>query len=134
MRRQPDRQRRQRGIERQAADARLGLADGGLVEADAIAGDHHPELIKGQIVGGAWMTIGHTLCETTAPYYPSTTHAPLDFLNYGMTGVAEMPPAECEVLEHPAESGPFGAKGVGEMVANSSISAILNAINNALDL
>jgi CO/xanthine dehydrogenase Mo-binding subunit len=46
---------------------------------------------KGQIVGGAWMAIGHTLCEPTAPYYPTTEHAPLDLLNYGMTGVAEMP-------------------------------------------
>jgi len=94
----------------------------------------NPELVKGQITGGAWMAIGHALCETTAPYYPSTAHAPLDFLNYGMAGVAEMPPVECEVLEYPSASGPFGAKGVGEMVANSPIPAILNAINNALDV
>jgi CO/xanthine dehydrogenase Mo-binding subunit len=105
-----------------------------LKSAYEIGRQLNPELVKGQIVGGAWMAIGHALCETTAPYYPSPAHAPLDFLNYGMTGVAEMPPVECEVLEYPAESGPYGAKGVGEMVANSPIPAILNAINNALDV
>ena len=41
---------------------------------------------------------------------------------------------ECKLLEFPCDSGPFGAKGVGEMVANSPIPAIVNAINNALDL
>ena len=51
-----------------------------------------------------------------------------------MTGVAEMPEVECELLEFPSPSGPYGAKGVGEMVANSPIPAIVNAINNALDL
>jgi CO/xanthine dehydrogenase Mo-binding subunit len=105
-----------------------------LKSAYEIGRQINPELVKGQIVGGAWMGIGHTLCETTAPYYPSTRHAPLDFLNYGMTGVAEMPEVECELLEFPSESGPYGAKGVGEMVANSPIPAIVNAINNALDL
>jgi len=105
-----------------------------LKSAYEIGRQINPELVKGQIVGGAWMAIGHTLCETTAPYYPTTEHAPLDFLNYGMTGVAEMPEVECELLEFPSPSGPFGAKGVGEMVANSPIPAIVNAINNALDL
>ncbi len=94
----------------------------------------NPELVKGQIVGGAWMGIGHALYETTAPYYPAIDHAPYDFLNYVIPGAAEMPEVQCEILEYPSETGPYGAKGVGEMVANAPIPAIVNAINNALDV
>ncbi len=94
----------------------------------------NPELVKGQIVGGAWMGIGHALYETTAPAYPAIDPAPVDFQNYLMPGPAEMPEVQCEVLEFPAESGPYGGKGVGEMVTNGPIPAIVNAINNALDV
>lgn len=94
----------------------------------------NPELVSGQIVGGAWMGIGHALYETTAPYYPAIQHGPHDFLNYVMPGAAEMPEVECEVLEFPSDTGPYGAKGVGEMVANGPIPAIVNAINDALDV
>ena len=38
------------------------------------------------------------------------------------------------MLEYPAESGPYGGKGVGEMVTNGPIPAIVSAINNALDV
>ncbi len=92
----------------------------------------NPELVRGQIVGGAWMGIAHALYETTAPQYPAVDPAPTDFTSYLLPGPAEMPPVECEVLEFPAASGPFGGKGVGEMVTNSPIPAIVNAINNAL--
>ena len=36
------------------------------------------------------------------------------------------------VLERPSDDGPFGAKGVGEMTANSPIPAIANAIFDAV--
>ena len=64
--------------------------------------------------------------------YPFAEHAPLDFLNYGMTGVAEMPEVECELLEFPSPSGPFGAKGVGEAGTAGAVGAVLCAINDAL--
>ena len=92
----------------------------------------NPELVTGQIVGGAWMGMGHALYESTAPYYPAIQHAPHDFLNYVMPGAAEMPEVECEILEFPSATGPYGAKGVGEMVANGPIPAIVNAINDAI--
>lgn len=94
----------------------------------------NPDLVKGQIVGGAWMGIGHALYETTAPGYPAIDPAPVDFQNYLQPGPSETPEVVCEVLEYPAESGPYGGKGVGEMVTNGPIPAIVNAINNALDV
>ena len=104
----------------------------GIKSAYEVGQQVNPELVKGQIVGGAWMGIGHALHESTAPYYPATDHGPRDFQSYMMPGPGDMPPVECEVLEFGSRNGPFGAKGVGEMVTNSPIPAIVNAINNAL--
>jgi CO/xanthine dehydrogenase Mo-binding subunit len=43
-----------------------------------------------------------------------------------------MPEVEHEVLEIPSKTGPFGAKGIGEMSATPPIPAIVNAINDAI--
>ncbi len=91
----------------------------------------NPALVKGQIVGGAWMGMSHALYETTAPYYPDPGHAPKDFSEYLMPGAHEIPQIECVVLEYPSSNGPYGVKGVGEMTANSPIPAIVNAIYHA---
>lgn len=91
----------------------------------------NPALVQGQIVGGAWMAMSHTLYETTAPYYPAVDHSPKDFSEYLMPGTMEMPEIECVVLEIPSSNGPYGVKGVGEMTANSPIPAIVNAIYHA---
>src|SRR6266540_2645082 len=92
----------------------------------------NPALVQGQIVGGAWMAVSHTLYETTAPYYPSTEHSPKDFSDYLMPGAQELPEIDCVVLEIPSSNGPYGVKGVGEMTANSPIPAIVNAIYDAV--
>jgi CO/xanthine dehydrogenase Mo-binding subunit len=91
----------------------------------------NPALVRGQIVGGAWMGMSHALSETTEPYYPRRDHSPKDFAEYLMPGPAEMPEIECVVLEVPSADGPYGVKGVGEMTANSPIPAIVNAIHDA---
>jgi len=92
----------------------------------------NPRLVHGQIVGGAWMGVSHTLYETTAPYYPLIDHAPESFSEYLMPGPAESPVIEAEVLGIPSSNGPYGQKGVGEMTANSPIPAIVNAIYDAI--
>jgi CO/xanthine dehydrogenase Mo-binding subunit len=91
----------------------------------------NPALVQGQIVGGAWMAMSHTLYETTAPYYPAVDHSPKDFSEYLMPGTLEMPQIEAVILEMPSSNGPYGVKGVGEMTANSPIPAIVNAIYHA---
>ncbi len=91
----------------------------------------NPALVKGQIVGGAWMGMSHALYETTQPYYPDPAYSPKDFSEYLMPGAYEMPKIECVVLEYPSSNGPYGVKGVGEMTANSPIPAIVNAIYHA---
>jgi CO/xanthine dehydrogenase Mo-binding subunit len=91
----------------------------------------NPALVRGQIVGGAFMGMSHALYETTEPYYPRPDHKPKDFSEYVMPGPAELPEIDCVVLEIPSSNGPYGVKGVGEMTANSPIPAIVNAIHDA---
>jgi CO/xanthine dehydrogenase Mo-binding subunit len=49
-----------------------------------------------------------------------------------MPGPGDIPSFESVILERPSQDGPFGAKGVGEMTANSPIPAIANAIFDAV--
>lgn len=91
----------------------------------------NPALAQQQIVGGAWMGISHALYETTEPYYPSREHGPTGFVDYLMPGPADLAAMESVILERPADNGPFGGKGIGEMTANSPIPAIANAIHDA---
>jgi CO/xanthine dehydrogenase Mo-binding subunit len=92
----------------------------------------NPKMVEQQIVGGAWMGMSHALYETTEPYYPDRAHGPLDFNEYLMPGPGDLPAFEGVILERPSSDGPFGAKGVGEMTANSPIPAIANAIFDAV--
>jgi len=71
------------------------------------------------------------LYETTEPYYPKRDHLPSNFGEYVLPGPAEAPEMESVVIERPSSTGPYGAKGIGEMTANSPIAAIGNAIYDA---
>ena len=92
----------------------------------------NPKMVEQQIIGGAWMGMSHALYETTEPYYPDRNRGPVDFNEYLMPGPGDLPQFEAVVLERPSDDGPFGAKGVGEMTANSPIPAIANAIFDAV--
>jgi CO/xanthine dehydrogenase Mo-binding subunit len=94
----------------------------------------NPALVEQQIVGGAWMGISYALYETTSPYNPLPDHAPADFGEYLMPHAAEVPEMENVVIERPNPSGPFGVKGVGEMVSNPQSPAIANAIFDAIGI
>ncbi|MCP4386431.1 MAG: xanthine dehydrogenase family protein molybdopterin-binding subunit [Hyphomicrobiales bacterium] len=92
----------------------------------------NPKMVEQQIIGGAWMGLSHALYETTEPYYPNRDHGPVDFNEYLMPGPGDLPEFGGVILERPAGDGPYGAKGVGEMTANSPIPAIANAIFDAV--
>ena len=92
----------------------------------------NPAMVQQQIVGGAWMGISHALYETTGAVLPDRAHGPLDFDEYLMPGPGDLAAMEGVILERPATNGPYGAKGIGEMTANSPIPAIANAIFDAV--
>src|SRR3954463_14408661 len=102
-----------------------------LTSAYEIGRAMNPALAHQQIVGGAWMGMSHALYETTEPYYPDRAHGPLDFSEYLMPGPGDIAVMESAIIERPAANGPYGAKGIGEMPANSPIAAIANAIFDA---
>jgi CO/xanthine dehydrogenase Mo-binding subunit len=91
----------------------------------------NPAMATQQIEGGAWMGVSHALFEATEPYYPAREHGPRDFEEYLMPGPADNSVMQSLIIERPADNGPFGAKGIGEMTANAPIPAIANAIYDA---
>ena len=93
----------------------------------------NPALATQQVEGGAWMGVSHALFESTEPGYPaSREHGPISFSDYLMPGPADVPEQTSVLLERPADTGPFGAKGIGEMTANAPIPAIANAVYDAI--
>jgi len=92
----------------------------------------NPRLVEQQLRGGAWMGMSHAAWETTEPYYPARDHGPLDFNSYIMPGPGDLAPHHISVLERPAEDGPYGGKGPGEMCANPVLPAVVNAVYDAV--
>ena len=93
-----------------------------------------PRMVEQQLVGGAWIGLSHALFETTEPYYPDRRHGPEDFNAYAMPGPGDVVPHHVTVLERPAEDGPFGGKGPGEMCANPVLPAVANALYDAVGI
>jgi CO/xanthine dehydrogenase Mo-binding subunit len=92
----------------------------------------NPRLVEQQLRGGAWMGMSHAAWETTEPYYPARDHGPVDFNAYIMPGPGDLAPHHISILERPAEDGPYGGKGPGEMCANPVLPAVVNAVYDAV--
>jgi CO/xanthine dehydrogenase Mo-binding subunit len=103
-----------------------------LVSSYEVGRAINPAMVQQQIFGGAFMGMAHALYETTAPYYPDPENAPKDWSEYILPGWGELVDMDSIILQRPLESGPCGAKGVGEMTANSPIAAIVNAVADAI--
>jgi CO/xanthine dehydrogenase Mo-binding subunit len=92
----------------------------------------NPMLVEGQIDGGAAMGLGSALMEELHPYYPTLDHFPTGFFSYMIPTAKDLPELDAAIVEMGSKSGPYGAKGIGEMTANSQAPAIINAIHNAV--
>ena len=92
----------------------------------------NPRLVEQQLRGGAWMGMSHAAWETTEPHYPDRDHGAVDFNGYIMPGPGDLAPHHISVLERPAEDGPYGGKGPGEMCANPVLPAVVNAVYDAV--
>lgn len=87
--------------------------------------------VEGQIEGGAAMGIGYALYEDVAQKKNKDWVA--SFSEYLMPTSMDLPADFSNViLEIPDESGPFGAKGIGEITLVPTAPAIANAIYNAV--
>jgi len=89
--------------------------------------------VEGQIEGGIAMALGAALYEEMLPVEGRFVN--LDFLNYKVPTVAEMPEGmriQCIILENPHPRGPFGAIGAGEVSTLGVAPAVANAIEDAV--
>ncbi len=89
----------------------------------------NPQLVEGQIEGGIGMGVGFALMEEIVVKEGIIQNLGLD--NFLIPTVLDMPPITPIIVEHENKSGPYGAKGIGEMANIPSAPAIVNAIANA---
>jgi len=89
----------------------------------------NPLTLEGQIEGGIVMCIGYALSE----HYIQEQGVPWTnvMARYKMPGIKTAPEIISHVVEHATSSGPYGAKGVGELPSIPTSAAITNAIYRA---
>jgi len=89
----------------------------------------NPLTLEGQIEGGIVMCIGYALTEHFIQEQgkPWTTV----MARYKMPGIKYTPKIISHIVEHQTSTGPYGAKGVGELPSIPTSAAITNAIYRA---
>jgi CO/xanthine dehydrogenase Mo-binding subunit len=105
----------------------------GEVEVKRVAAAHdvgraiNPKFVEGQICGGVMMGLGMALMEEFVP----GTHENFD--NYHIPTIRDTPEIDPVIIvEHPEETGPFGAKGVGEPALIPTIPTVASAVGMAV--
>lgn len=91
----------------------------------------NPKLAEGQVEGAAVNGISYALTEE----YKFSSQGHLknkNFRDYKIWTAADMPKMETILVESYEDSGPFGAKSVGEIGINGPLPAIANAIYDAV--
>ena len=89
----------------------------------------NPLTLEGQIEGGIVMCIGYALTE----HYIQEQGQPWTnvMARYKMPGIKHTPKIISHIVEHQTSTGPYGAKGVGELPSIPTSAAIANAIYRA---
>jgi CO/xanthine dehydrogenase Mo-binding subunit/aerobic-type carbon monoxide dehydrogenase small subunit (CoxS/CutS family) len=90
----------------------------------------NPLGLQGQVEGGVMMGLGNALTEEfiTEKGYVFTDR----LARYRIPSIVHTPEIDSFVIEHPTAEGPYGAKGIGEIVSIPTTPAITNAIYNAV--
>jgi CO/xanthine dehydrogenase Mo-binding subunit len=102
----------------------VNIADGGR--------PINPQIARTQLSGGATMQIGFTLTENMEFDGGQVTNA--SFADYKIPGFRDVPPMECEFVSAVQETGPSGAKGIGETATFGVSPAIANALHDAVGI
>jgi xanthine dehydrogenase molybdenum-binding subunit len=101
-----------------------------VISANDVGHAINPLGLRGQIEGGVVMGVGHALLENfiTKDGYVVTDR----MSRYRIPSIMHTPEITPIVVEDPTKDGPYGAKGVGEIVLIPTPPAITNAIYNAV--
>ncbi len=93
----------------------------------------NPQLVEGQIVGGAAQGLGGALLEELA-YDPAGQLVSGSFMDYLLPTAAEVPRVDVLITEDaPTPLNPLGVKGAGEGGTAAAGAVIANAVSDALD-
>jgi xanthine dehydrogenase molybdenum-binding subunit len=118
----------------QAAEIEVDLETGEVSVLQVVAAHDvgralNPLGLQGQVEGGVMMGIGNALTEE---FIVDEGVVYTDRLaRYRMPSIVQTPEITSIIVEHPVSSGPYGAKGVGEIVSIPTTPAITNAIYHA---
>jgi xanthine dehydrogenase molybdenum-binding subunit len=118
----------------QAAEVEVDLETGEVrvirvVAANDVGRALNPLGLAGQVDGGIIMGLGTALTED---FIVDEGRVFTDRLaRYRMPSILLLPEITSFIVEHPAPEGPYGAKGVGEIVSIPTAPAITNAIYHA---
>ena len=101
-----------------------------VIAANDVGTAVNPLGLQGQVEGGVMMGLGNALTENyiVEDGYPVTDR----LARYRVPSIKLTPEIISIVVEHPTADGPYGAKGVGEIVSIPTTPAITNAIYNAV--
>jgi carbon-monoxide dehydrogenase large subunit len=114
-------------IDTETGDVRLVR----MVAVDDCGRVINPMLVEGQVHGGIAQGSAQVLFEGVF-YDPDGNPQTSTLLTYGMPSAAELPSYETAHTETPSPKNPLGAKGVGESGTTGSLSAVWNAVIDAL--
>jgi xanthine dehydrogenase molybdenum-binding subunit len=92
----------------------------------------NPMTVEGQAEGAIAQCIGFALTENYVINEKTGMVETCNFDTYIIPSTLDMPEIEVILVEVPDPTGPFGAKGVGEVVAAGVAPAIANAVYHAV--
>jgi CO/xanthine dehydrogenase Mo-binding subunit/aerobic-type carbon monoxide dehydrogenase small subunit (CoxS/CutS family) len=99
-----------------------------IIAANDVGTAINPLGLAVQVEGGAVMGLGNALTEV---FLTKEGKVITDRMaRYRIPSIVQAPDIVSFIVEHPIASGPFGAKGVGEIVSIPTTPAITNAIYN----
>ena len=101
-----------------------------VISANDVGRAINPLGLQAQVEGGVMMGLGNALTEH---FIVKDGYVITDRLaRYRIPSIVHTPEIISIVVEDPTKDGPYGAKGVGEIVSIPTIPAITNAIYNAV--
>ncbi len=91
-----------------------------------------PMIVQGQLHGSVAAGLGQALMENTVYDSGNGQLVTGSFMDYAMPRAEDMPPLRDALYDVPATTNPLGVKGVGEAGTTAAISAVMNAVADAI--